>query len=296
VFVPQLIQGRWLGVEDLEALQRLIAEHPHWSRRQLSIALCEALNWHTASGQLKDMSARLLLNKLAEREFITLPPRRPVGGRQILRALSEPELFSLSVGAGELIEGPLRALQPLEMIPVEPRTTQANVFVWHLGQHHYLGYGGTAGQNLRYLIRDCYRRDLACLLFGGAAWKVKARDGFIGWSAHQRQERLSLIVNNSRFLILPHVRVPHLASHILGAILRRLPSDWQRKYNIAPCLAETFVEHERFGGVCYRAANWLRVGQTCGRSRYDRDHTVQVPVKDIYLYPLCKDFKKRLCA
>ena len=239
VFVPGLIQGRWLGAEDLEALRGLIAEHPHWSRRRLSIALCEALNWRTANGQLKDMSARLLLNKLAERGFVKLPPRQRGGGRQILRALSEPELFSLSAGAGELIEGPLRALQPLEVIPVEPRTAQANAFVWHLGQHHYLGYGGAAGQNLRYLIRDCSGRDLACLLFGAAAWKVKARDGFIGWSAEQRQERLALIVNNSRFLILPHVRVPHLASHILGTILRRLRSDWQRKYHIAPCLAET---------------------------------------------------------
>jgi len=296
MFAPGLIQGRWLGAEDFEALQRLIAEHPHWSRRRLSIALCEALNWRTASGQLKDMSARLLLNKLAERGFIKLPPRRRGGGRQILRALSEPELFSLSAGAGELIECPLRALQPLEVIPVEPRTTQANAFICHLAQHHYLGFEGVAGQNLRYLLRDCYGRDLACVLFAGAAWKVKARDAFIGWSAEQRQERLSLIINNSRFLILPQVRVPHLASHILGTILRRLRSDWQRKYYIAPCLAETFVERERFAGVCYRAANWLRVGQTCGRSRHDRDHTIHVPVKDIYLYPLCNDFKERLCA
>ena len=171
MFAPQVIQGRWLGVEDLEALQRLIAEHPHWSRRRLSIALCEALNWRTASGQLKDMSGRLLLNKLAERGFVKLPPRQRGGGRQILRALSEPELFSLSAGAGELIEGPLRALQPLEVIPVEPRTTQANAFVWHLAQHHYLGFEGAAGQNLRYLLRDCYGRDLACVLFAAAAWK-----------------------------------------------------------------------------------------------------------------------------
>ena len=296
MFAPQLIQGRWLAVEDLEALQRLMAEHPHWSRRRLSIALCEALNWRTASGQLKDMSARLLLNKLSERGFIELPPRQSVGGRQILRTLSEPELFTLSAGARELIEGPLKALQPLGVIPVQPRTAQANALVGHLAQHHYLGYGGAAGQNLRYLIRDCGGRDLACLLFGAAAWKVRARDAFIGWSAEQRQERLSLIVNNSRFLILPHVRVPHLASHILGTILRRLRSDWQRKYSIAPCLVETFVERERFAGVCYRAANWLAVGQTCGRSRGDRAHTLQVPVKDIYLYGLCRDFKARLCG
>jgi hypothetical protein len=295
VFAPGLIQGRWLGVEDFDALQRLIAEHPHWSRRRLSIALCEALNWRTASGQLKDMSARLLLNKLAERGLIKLPARRRGGGRQILRALSEPELFSLSAGAGDLIEGPLRALQPLEVIRVEPRTLQANAFVWHLAQDHYLGFEGAAGQNLRYLLRDCYGRDLACVLFAAAAWKVQARDAFIGWSAPQRQQRLSLIINNSRFLILPHVRVPHLASHILGTILRRVRADWQRKYDLAPCLAETFVEQERFTGSCYRAANWLRVGQTCGRSRHDRHHTVQVPVKDIYLYPLCHDFKERLC-
>ena len=295
MFAPGLIQGRWLGVEDFDALQRLIAEHSHWSRGRLSIALCEALNWRTASGQLKDMSARLLLNKLAERGLIKLPARRRGGGRQILRALSEPELFSLSAGAGDLIEGPLRALQPLEVIRVEPRTLQANAFVWHLAQHHYLGFEGAAGQNLRYLLRDCYGRDLACVLFAAAAWKVQARDAFIGWSAPQRQQRLSLIINNSRFLILPHVRVPHLASHILGTILRRVRADWQRKYDLAPCLAETFVEQERFTGSCYRAANWLRVGQTCGRSRHDRHHTVQVPVKDIYLYPLCHDFKERLC-
>ena len=273
-----------------------MAEHPHWSRRRLSIALCEALNWRTASGQLKDMSARLLLNKLAQRGFIKLPARQRSGGRQILRALSEPELFSLSAEAGELIEAPLRTLQPLEVIAVEARTTQAHAFICHLAQHHYLGFEGAAGQNLRYLVRDCDGRDLACVLFGAAAWKAKARDSFIGWSAQQRQQRLCLIINNSRFLILPHVRVPHLASHILGTILRRLRSDWQLKYHIAPCLAETFVERERFAGVCYRAANWLAVGQTCGRSRYDRDHTVRVPVKDIYLYPLCKDFKERLCA
>ena len=295
MFAPGLIQGRWLGAEDFDALQRLIAEHPHWSRRRLSIALCEALNWRTASGQLKDMSARLLLNKLAERGLIKLPPRRRGGGRQILRALSEPELFSLRAGAGDLIEGPLRALQPLEVIRVEPRTLPANAFVWHLAQHHYLGFEGAAGQNLRYLLRDCYGRDLACVLFAAAAWKVQARDAFIGWSAPQRQQRLSLIINNSRFLILPQVRVPHLASHILGTILRRVRGDWQRKYDLAPCLAETFVEPDRFTGSCYRAANWLRVGQTCGRSRHDRHHTVQVPVKDIYLYPLCHDFKERLC-
>ena len=296
MFVSQVVQGRWLSAEDVEVIRCLIAGYPHWSRRRLSVAVTEAFNWRTASGQLKDMSARLLLAKLAERGIIKLPPRQRRGGGRRLRALWEPELFWATGSGQELIEGPLGHLRPLELILIEPRTKEANDFVCYLERDHYLGFGGASGQNLRYLIRDCYGRDLACALFGGAAWKVKARDGFIGWSAQQRQQRLSLIVNNSRFLILSHVRVPHLASHILGIILRRLRCDWQSKYQIAPCLAESFVERERFTGICYRAANWLRVGATCGRSRYDRDNRLRVPIKDIYLYALCADFKERLCA
>lgn len=296
MFVSQVVQGRWLSGEDVEVIRRLIAEHPHWSRRRLSVAVSEAFNWRTASGQLKDMSARLLLAKVAERGLIQLPPRQRRGGRQRLRALSEPDLFWATGRDQGPIEAPLELLRPLEVILLERGAAESDAFVCHLEQHHYLGFGGASGQNLRYLIRDCYRRDLACVLFAGAAWKVQARDRFIGWSAEQRARQLGLIVNNSRFLILPHVRVPHLASHILGLILRRLRCDWEAKYHIVPCLAESFVDRERFRGVCYRAANWLLVGQTCGRSRHDRDHTVQVPTKDIYLYPLCADFKKRLCA
>jgi hypothetical protein len=294
MFVSQVVQGRWLSEEEVEVIRRLIAEHPHWSRRRLSVAVSEAFNWRTANGQLKDMSARLLLAKLAHRGFIELPPRQRRGGRQRLRALCQPELFWATSKEQRPIEGPLEVLRPLEVVLVEPGTAEANDFVCHLAQHHYLGFGGSSGQNLRYLIRDCYRRELACVLFGSAAWKVQARDRFIGWSTEQRPSRLGLITNNSRFLILPHVRVPNLASHILGLTLRRLCLDWERKYHLAPCLVETFVERERFSGTCYRAANWLLVGQTCGRTRHDRYNTVQVPIKDIYLYPLCADFKERL--
>ena len=296
MFVSQVVQGRWLSAEDVEVIRCLIAEHPHWSRRRLSVAVSEAFNWRTASGQLKDMSARLLLAKLAQRGFIELPPRQRRGGRQRLRALCQPDLFWATSREQRPIEGALEYLRPLEVVLIEPGAPEANDFVCHLAQHHYLGFDGASGQNLRYLIRDCYRRELACVLFGCAAWKVKARDGFIGWNTEQRQRRLGLITNNSRFLILPHVRVPHLASHILGLILRRFRSDWQRKYHLAPCLAETFIERDRFRGTCYRAANWLLVGQTCGRTRQDRYNTVRVPIKDIYLYPLCADFKERLCA
>jgi hypothetical protein len=296
MFESQVVQGRWLSAEDVEVIRGLIAGHPHWSRRRISIAVSEAFNWRTASGQLKDMSARLLLAKLAQRGLIELPARQRRGGRKNLRLLSEPDLFWTTGTEQALIEERLELLRPLEVVLAEPGTPLADAFVWHLAQHHYLGFGGASGQNLRYLIRDCYQRELACVLFGCAAWKVKARDRFIGWNSEQRARGLGLITNNSRFLILPHVRVRHLASHILGLILRRLAQDWRRKYRLEPCLVETFVERERFSGACYRAANWLRIGETCGRSRDDRDHRMQVPIKDVYLYPLCADFKARLCA
>jgi hypothetical protein len=293
---PTLIQGRWWTPAQIEAIGALIAEHPGWSRWRLSRAVSEQFEWRTATGQLRDMAARHLLNKLAARQWIELPARQRRGGKQTLRVLQSeaPEFFETAPATG--IEQSLESLRPLEILLVEPRHPAAAQFVRHLARHHYLGYGGDTGPTLRYLVRDCHGRDLACALFGAAAWQVRARDAFIGWSAAQRRERLGAVVNNTRFLILPHVRVPHLASHLLGRLLRRLPGDWQRKYALELSLAETFVERERFTGVCYRAANWQCVGQSCGRSRGDREHRLQVPLKDIYLYPLRADFRQRLCA
>jgi hypothetical protein len=297
VDVPTIIQGRLWTPEQLESIRALIAAHPDWSRRRLSIALSEQFAWRTATGQLRDMAARHLLNKLEARKWIELPARRATGGKQVLRALrdlEEPELFCRHPRT--LIAQSLESLRPLEIVLLEVRHPQSADFIRHLARHHYLGYGGDTGPTLRYLIRDCFGRDLACVLFGAAAWQVRARDAFIGWSATQRRERLAGIVNNTRFLILPHVQVAHLASHILGRLLRRLPRDWQRKYALSPCLAETFVERGRFAGTCYKAANWHCVGQSCGRSRGDREHLLQVPIKDIYLFALCPDFRRRLCA
>ena len=242
------------------------------------------------------MSARLLLNKLDGLGEIDLPARQKRGGQRIPRAALESECDLFADLPAEPIEATLGALQPLEIVVVEARQKQGASFISHLARHHYLGFGGVAGQNLRYLVRDAHGRDLACVLFGAAAWKVKARDAFIGWTRQQREARLGLIVNNTRFLILPHVRVPHLASHILGLIARRLQADWRSKYACEPCLMETFVEQERFKGTCYRAANWLCVGETAGRTRQDRDHSLSVPLKSILLYPLTRHFKAILCA
>jgi hypothetical protein len=292
-----LIQGRWWTPDQIDVIRQLIAAHPTWSRRRISVALSEAFAWRTATGQLRDMAARHLLAKLEARQWIALPPRRGSGGRRTPRVLQEeaaPELWAAAPPAP--IDAPLAALQPLQWLLLGPRHPAGGDLVRHLARHHYLGFGGDTGPHLRYLVRDALGRDLACAIFGAAAWQVRARDAFIGWSATQRRARLWAVVNNTRLLILPHVRVPHLASHVLGRLLRRLPVDWHAKYAQTPVLAETFVERDRFAGTCYQAANWQCIGESCGRSRGDRAHRLQVPIKEIWLYPLRADFRARLCA
>jgi hypothetical protein len=292
---PELIQGRWIGPEELHVIQDLLAQNPNWSRRRLSIALCEHFDWRSGTGDLRDMSARLLLNRLEARGWIKLPARKHPGGVRLPSVLRQPGLFD-QIEPAQAIEQPLGELQPLQLIVVAARTLEESAFASHLQRHHYLGYAGASSHSVRYLVRDRHGRDLACASFGSAAWKVKSRDSFIGWSQPQRAARLGLIANNTRFLILPHVRVPHLASHLLGLFLRRLQRDWVAKYGFKPVLAETFVERERFSGLCYRAANWLCVGQTVARGRNDRFKKLQVPVKDVLLYPLHPRFKEVLCA
>jgi hypothetical protein len=164
-----------------------------------------------------------------------------------------------------------------------------------MDRYHYLGLQNTVGENLKYLVTDGAGREVACLLFGSAAWSCKPRDAFIGWDRETRRRNLQRLSNNTRFLILPWVRVPHLASHVLSRIVRRLRADWVERYGHPLDLVETFVDRERFRGTCYRAANWVHVGETTGRSREDRHHTLQVPVKDVYVYPLRPDFRDLLC-
>jgi hypothetical protein len=298
VIEPQLIQGRWIGQQEIQVIRGFLRENPGWSRRRLSIALCEHFDWRSGTGALRDMSARLLLNKLADRGWIELPPRMHAGGARPPRALRvEPEdLFGTEAATPrDPIECGLADLRPVEIAIVPARSPLEWSFAGYLKAHHYLGYGGVAGQNIRYLFRDRLGRDLGCALFAGAAWKVQARDRFIGWEAMQRGHRLALITNNTRYLILPDVRVPHLASHVLGLLVRRLRADWSKKYGCEPVLAETFVERDRFAGTCYRAANWQCVGQTVARGRNDRFNRLQVPVKDVLLYPLAADFREVLC-
>lgn len=172
----------------------------------------------------------------------------------------------------------------------------AALFRFLLARYHYLGYGNTVGENVKYLIRGPEGRPLAALLFGAAAWKCGARDAWIGWSASQRREHLLLVANNSRFLVAPWVRVPSLASHVLGVAACRVSQDWQRKYGHGIELLETFVQGKRFDGACYKAAGWRRVGQTTGRTRNDERRAAPGPPKEIFLKPLRAGWKERLTA
>ena len=284
-----IIQGRIVTPEILAQVRDLIVDQPDWSRRRLALELCRRWQWHNCAGQVKDMAARSFLDKLEARGWVQLPPRQRRRGPGFA-----PRLAALPPLSAEVKES-LAQLRPLQWQVFSARQPQAARFNAYLARYHYLPYRSTVGENLGYLVKDRQGRDLACALFGAAAWKTQPRDAFIGWTAIQRQTHLGRIVNNSRFLILPWVGVPELASHILGRVARRVANDWQAHYGHPVVLLETFVERERFRGSCYRAANWLYVGQTRGRTRQDRQHQLQAPVKDVFVYPLQRNFRQQLC-
>ncbi|MCP3877798.1 MAG: DUF4338 domain-containing protein, partial [Sulfitobacter sp.] len=231
-----------------------------------------------------------LLLRLDKAGHITLParPRKSPNGyrNRSLVWVAHPT---------EPIDGGLKDLTPLQITCVVTGSEQARLFRCLLSGYHYLGFGNTAGENMKYLVHSHDGQPLACLLFGAAAWKCASRDTWICWSAPVRARNLQYVANNSRFLVLPWVKVPHLASHLLSRIARRIQADWLAKYAHRLHCLETFVDRSRYRGVCYRAANWRRVGQSAGRGRNDRHHRLSVPAKDIHLYPLSRDFRSRLC-
>ena len=272
--------------DDLAGLRALIAQHPDWHRTALSRHLCELWDWRNGAGRLKDMAARTLLLKLHTRGMIELPPPQTRTNRPCAQAppVFEPELLPAPPTP---IDGSLASLQPVRLELAHTPGLRRRVRQL-LAQYHYRGFNGAVGENVQYLARDIRGRELAVMVFGAAAWKVAVRDRFIGWSAVQRQQRLGALANQQRFLILPWVRVKHLASYVLGQAARRVGGDWQQKYGHGLDWLETFVDRGRYRGSCYRAANWDCVGQTQGRSRQDRDHDLRVPVKDVYLYAVRK--------
>lgn len=284
------IRGRTVTPKDLAFIREVIGRNEGWTRTRISSELCSAWGWRDGKGRLRDIACRFLLLKLEQTGHIRLPPpRRPANNHLRNRSL---EPFPAPVSP---VESTLQERSPVKLV-LEKELSEGRLFARLLSQYHYLGYTGAVGENMKYLALDRNEEVLACLLFGSAAWKVAPRDRFIGWDRSTREARLSRLANNTRFLILPWVRVPHLASHLLGRAARRLSDDWEAADGHPIYLLETFVEAGRFRGVTYRAANWLHLGKTQGRSREDRDRTRRVPEKEIFVYPLKKNFRKALCG
>jgi hypothetical protein len=269
------VQGRRIGLGDVVWLQGWIDENPAWSRKQIARDLCRRWDWVDGRGRLKDFAARSLLLKLASRGLVKLPALRTQFRRKrpVVRQLEgweEPSRWVASLGQ----------IAPVRLEKVQAGSAEAKRWAFYLERYHYLGFR-VVGENVGYLAREREGRDVGCLLFGAAAWRCAPRDRRLGWSS---VDRLWSVVNNTRFLILPWVQVKHLASSLLGAAARRIDADWRQSYGHGVDWLETFVDRERFRGSCYRAANWEWVGQTQGRSRQDREHQLQVPIKDVYLY------------
>lgn len=292
--LPNTMQGRPFGPLELAEIRGLLHDHPDWSRYQLSRELARRWNWQGSNGQLKDMAARTLLGKLALRGWIQLPARRMASPTRSGRGPApSPDLLGMDESP---LTGPLGDLLPLRLQEVSlPRDRAARRRLEGcLHAHHYLGYQSRVGENLQYWVESGTGRPVACVVFGAAAWHCAPRDRWIGWSPAQRAIALPRVVNNTRFLIFPWVRVPHLASHLLGRITARIAADWEAKYRHPIELLETFVDRSRFRGTCYRAANWLHVGQTTGRGRQGPGGVLSTPIKDVYLHALHPRCRQRL--
>ncbi len=279
--------GRHFTPAELDTIRALTTSLP--TRAQIAEATCQALDWRRVDGRTKAMSARVALNRMADDGLLALPaPRNTNGNGRGPRHDRQPMLPL------DTIHAPLADLGPLTPRVV---STLSDSRTWNtlIATNHYLGYTPLAGAQLRYLIH-APAGVVAALGFAASAWTCAPRDTHLGWDTATRQARLHLVIGNARFLICPHLRVPHLASAILGRITRRLPADWQAAYGYTPVLAETFVDAERFAGTCYRAANWIHVGTTQGRGKLDRHHQRALPVKNVYLYPLHRAYQAILTA
>jgi hypothetical protein len=282
--------GRAFCAGELELMRQIALEFSALGVTEISRTVCELLEWKRPSGALKNHECRQLLERLAAEGLLKLPELRKLGGRGPRRAdTSRP---CLEPGP---VECAASGCEPLELALVEG---QAESRRWRelLEGYHYLGCRVPFGANLRYWVRN-RDRELACLLWTSPAWKMQGRDAWIGWSDEQRRHNLQSIVSNGRFLILPWVRVKGLASKILALSARHMPYDWETRYGHRPLLLETLVDTAHFRGTCYRAANWIHVGQTTGRGRMDRKHEAHgQAVKDVYVYPLVRDARQRLCG
>jgi len=283
------VQGRILSKADVAFIRSLIQADPTWSRWRLSREISTQWDWRNGRGQLKDMACRSMLLKLEKQGYIILPKRRRIPINRMLH--KKQPIFEHDQTP---IVCALKDIQPIRVVATWQNKEYEDLFCSLLSQHHYKGYKGVVGENMKYVVLDRYKRIVSCLLFGSSAWSVESRDRFLGWDAASREDNLYLTTNNMRFLIPHWIQVPHLASHILGTVSRQISNDWLERYGHPIYTLETFVERERFRGTCYKASNWKYTGRTKGRSRNDRYSRINVAIKDVYVYPLIKDFKDKL--
>jgi hypothetical protein len=281
--------GQTWSPQILQRIQRTVDTEPGLSRRALSRRVCDWLNWRSPLGKLREVSCRVVLLKLHRRGKLDLPAVKPpvIPRRVRPQPAPAPEAVPPQI--------PLSVLQPVSLVRIGSADSAASR-TWNalMNRYHYLGAGPLCGAQIRYLIRSGTGEWLGGLAFSAAAWQVQPRDRWIGWSSEARRQHLHRVIANSRFLILPRWRVPHLASHALGLALRQVSRDWQQRYGYEPVMVETFVEAKRFKGTCYRAANWIEVGETRGRGRQDREHASTEPVKRVLLYPLQERVREEL--
>jgi len=283
-------RGKTITAGDVAFIQTLIAKNPGDSRRRLSVKLCRAWDWRQANGALRDMVCRGMMLALHRAGHIRLPkkktnPNNPLANRRA------PDKITIDQRP---IEKKLSAIAPLEFRQVR-RSRAEKLFNSLLAQYHYLGYTQPVGEQLKYIVY-AHNRPIACLAWSSAARHIGCRDRFIGWNQALRKDNLHLLAYNSRFLVLPWVRVRHLASHILGQMSRIVPKDWQRVYRHPVYYLETFVDKDRFAGTCYKAANWRYLGDTTGRGKDDLTHRANRSIKAVWGYPLGKNFKDHLNA
>lgn len=283
--------GREITTQELETARETVKRCSGLSRAELAATICEHWGWVTASGTGKVTACLNMLEELEREGELQLPAKhkRPnterVRGAEHTRRTAPPQ---------EAFVGKLEAVSPVRLELVEGR---GPVKLWneYLDRYHYLGYRKPFGCTLRYFIA-CERGVLGCVLIAGAFRAIQTRDAWIGWSKPQRQQNLPWVINNTRFLIFPWVSVPQLASHVLGQLARRVREDWQRRWGYEPLLLETFVDPAKFSGTCYQAAGWLELGPTTGEGLRRKGQAYTSTPKRIYVKPLAKDFRGRLCS
>jgi hypothetical protein len=274
--------GRNFTPKELEQIRFLIKHNPEFNRTRLSKEVCRMFQWLKPDGNLKDMSCRVAMLRMHRDGLIQLPPstrtKRPVKKIEFTPATDPQSPIECSVNQLPQLH--------LQMV------TKATSALWneYIERYHYLGHTTLPGAQLRYFI-TAGEQIVAMTGFGAAAWQTAPRDQFIGWNHDQRKKNLNLIVNNARFLILPWIQSKNLASKILSLMARHLPEDWKKRYNIRPVLLESFVQKDRFTGTCYKAANWVNVGETKGRGKLGQRGKISVPIKDIWVFPLNKKFR-----